>query len=83
MKFNPFYAVVFATFAATPALAQDQARCAAEVFSLTVNECTSYGGVVDQAAGESGLSLLRFGRGSDEFEHECILPSGAFQLSSH
>ena len=30
-----------------------------------------------------GLSLLRFGRGSDEFEHECILPSGAFQLSSH
>ncbi len=31
----------------------------------------------------AGLSLLRFGRGSDEFEHECILPSGAFQLSSH
>ena len=32
---------------------------------------------------DAGLSLLRFGRGSDEFEHECILPSGAFQLSSH
>ena len=34
-------------------------------------------------ANATGLSLLRFGRGSDEFEHECILPSGAFQLSSH
>ena len=38
---------------------------------------------VAEGVAMTGLSLLRFGRGSDEFEHECILPSGAFQLSSH